>query len=292
MTLPLGYLLAGITTVIWGLIVVAVKRARTPGYLGVAISMPVGVLTLLLLSVCARQTLALPISLWSFAGLGLLLGGLLQFPLGTLFYYESLKRADLSTAAPLTRLTTIFVAGMAFGLGLERFSVAIGGASIIAVLGAMLLMSPAAAPGTPRCAQHVSGVVCAILASVCWALGNIVIRQVLTALPPLATTFYALLFGTVIYYVVLLATGQAPRLLAIPRADLWRYLAHGVLSCGLGYFLFFTTIQILGVTRATIITTSWPLISTMAGVMIYQEILTRRKIAGILLIMASVLLTL
>ena len=43
----LGYLLAICATLAWGLVVIPVKKARSPGYLGIAISMPAGILALL-----------------------------------------------------------------------------------------------------------------------------------------------------------------------------------------------------------------------------------------------------
>ncbi len=87
--------------------------------------------------------------------------------------------------------------------------------------------------------------------------------------------------------------GIAGRLGAVRRlaaGDILRYTAHGVLSFGCGYYLFFYAIQGLGVSRAAIITSAWPLIACAAGIVLYREALTWRKAAGIALIALSVAL--
>ena len=281
--LSLGYFWAAVATLAWGLIVLAVRGTRTPGHIGIAVSLPVGVAVLLAALPLTGETSLCADKLLSPTGLYLLLGGLLEFPLATLCYYECLQRAEISTAVPLTRLKVVFVAALVFLLAIEPLTIPVAVASVLAVAGAFVLTSA----GGLRVRLD-KGALFALGASLCWAVGDILVRQALASMPALPATFWALCLGGAAYYVILIALGWTAQVRQMPRADILRFATHGALSFGLGYFAFFASIQLLGVTKAAVITSSWPLVSFLAGIALCGEKITARKALGVALIMISV----
>ncbi len=287
--MALEYIAALATTLIWGMAVVVVRGVRAPGYLGVACSMPAGILILLALQVFQSGAMAPAAALFSRPGLWLALGGICQFPLATIFFYEVIKSAEISVAVPLTRLKAVMVVFLAFALGMEAVTGRIALASLLAVLGAALLTwRPRGAAAGSAAARR--GIVCALLASLSWALGDIFMRQALQTIAALPATIMALAWGAAAHLTGLGIAGRLGAVRRLAAGDILRYTAHGVLSFGCGYYLFFYAIQGLGVSRAAIITSAWPLIACAAGIVLYREALTWRKAAGIALIALSVAL--
>lgn len=289
-----SYLAALATTMIWGLVVLVVRGARSPGHLGVACSMPAGILVLLLAQLTAGGPGLPAAALFSRAGIWLALGGICQFPLATIFFYEVVKSAEISVAVPLTRLKAVFVVMIAFALGMEVITGRIVLASLLAVLGAVLLTwrqrAPAAGAHHLQNAAARRGIVCALLASLSWALGDIFMRLALESIPALPATITALAWGAVIHLIALGLSGRLGAVRRLPAGDIWRFATHGALSFGGGYYLFFYAVQNIGVSRAAIITSAWPLIACAAGVALYHETISWRKGAGIALIMLSVIM--
>ncbi len=288
--MPIDYIAALAATLIWGLAVVIIRGVRAPGYLGVAFSMPAGILILLALQVFQGGAMAPAAALFSRAGLWLALGGICQFPLATIFFYEVIKSAEISVAVPLTRLKAVMVVFLAFALGMEAVTGRVALASLCAVLGAALLTwRPRGATAKATAAAR-RGIICALLASLSWALGDIFMRQALQSTPALPATIAALACGAAAHLAGLAVTGRLGAARRLGAGDIRRFAAHGVLSFGCGYYLFFYAIQGLGVSRAAIITSAWPLIACAAGIILYRETLTWRKAAGIALIALSVVL--
>ena len=76
----LAYLLAGIAALLWGLVVIPIKRARTSGSLGIGIAMATGTIAMFVLS---GQDIA-KLATLSYGELGLyVVSGALQFALGS-----------------------------------------------------------------------------------------------------------------------------------------------------------------------------------------------------------------
>ncbi len=286
-----GYLLAAATTLAWGLVVIPVKAARAPGTLGLAISMPVGLLALLPVLAVFRPALGpLPQPLWP-PLLATAAAGLCQFPLATACYYEAIRRADVSVVAPLKGIKTLLVIGWVVAFGLEPVTGRMALAGLGGMLGAALLtwdLRPSA--GARRAPGAAAGVGYALLACVFWSLGDILMRRSVQAFPPLLATAAALLCGTAVYSVWLAATGRLGAVRGLPGRAKVCFAVHGAVSFALGYGAFFAAIRHLGVTRAVIITSAWPMISFAAGVLGFGEPAPARNLAGVALLMASVYL--
>jgi len=290
MNVELGYILAGIATLMWGVVVIPVKHARTPGHLGVAVSMPVGVAVLLILSaILQREPIGLS-RLWSWPGAALLLAGVFQFPLATTCYYESVRLSELSTVTPLTRVKTIMVALIVVTLGIEDISLSTAAACLIAVLGAVVLTYHQRSLSGRDRSQLRRGIGFVLLTCLCWAVGDVLMKAALESFAPLPATLIALCAGCVLYSAVAILRRQFGAICRMPRRDKLLYAVHGVLSFGVAYFALFASFTFIGVTRASVITTAWPAIPIVLGLTIYRERITLAKTFGIILIIVSVLL--
>ena len=289
MNVNLGYILAIIATVAWGLVVTAIKGTKTSGYLGIAISMPVGILVLLLIMLFSGTNfypiLKLPFSVLIF----LLLAGIFQFPLATILYYESIRFGELSTSVPLTGIKPIFVICLVLLIGLEKINLRIFAACLIGISGAIILTYKChRRPGAVTNIRK--GIVFALLASLSWAIGDILIRIVVKHLSALLTTLLSLCSGAIFYYLFAFCKKDIKKIIKIPVKEKGRFAIHGIVSFGIGYFAFFSSMKYIGVTRAAIITAAWPIISSIVGFSFYKEHLSLSKILGILLLIGSVLL--
>jgi DME family drug/metabolite transporter len=283
-----GYALAATTALIWGLVVIPVKRASTFGLYGVGLSLPVGVATLLVFLLAARQPLPTASVMLSREGVCLLVGGVCQFPLGTALYYESLRAADVSVVTPLTRLKTVVVVALVFLLGIETLTWRMALACGVGIAGAFLLTWQRAS--SPPSAARRRGVALALLTCCAWAMGDVLMKLGMKSTPPLPATFVSLAAGAVAYYVLMAVRGGLPAVFGMPRRDKGLFAVHGVFSFGLAYLAFFSSMDCIGLAPASVITSAWPAVSFAAGLAVFREKTTWRKTLGFALLMGSVFL--
>lgn len=285
-----AHLAAFVSTLIWGLVVLIVRGIKSPAYLGVVFSMSAGILILLPIAYFTGHVIFTPAIFTTRDGLWLILGGVFQFPLASICYYEMLKSAELSLAVPLTRLKAVFVVVLALIFRLDDFTFKIVGACVLAVLGAGILSWQPRSGGGAGMVSVGQGrsIVMAILTSVSWSLGDILIRLALRSFPALSSTIMSLGAGALVYLVGLTFAGRLWSVWRLPMRDMVRFALHGVLSFGLAFYLFFYAMEHIGASRATIITSGWPLVSCVVGLVFLREKLYWRKVVGIVLIMVSV----
>jgi len=283
----IGYALAAATALIWGLIVIPVKRARTSGLLGLGVSLPVGVVTLLAFTVIARPSFPAVEQLLSWQGAFLALGGICQFPLATACYYESIRAAEVSTVVPLTRLKAVFVVILVFVIGIETVPVRIVIACAAGLAGAIVLTRETRGPRTAHQGNLGRGIALALLTCCAWAAGDVLIRLGKGNGPSLPATLVSLSAGAVAYFAAVVVSGRLPAILGMPARDTMLYALHGFFSFGLAYFAFFTSWDYIGMTPAVIVTSTWPAVSFVVGLILFRERLTWSKALGFVLLMAG-----
>jgi drug/metabolite transporter (DMT)-like permease len=288
MNTTLGLIAAATALIVWGLGIIFIKRVNSKPQFGIAISMSTGLLGLVTASILTDATYPAPAELLSSTGLVLVLAGMFQFPFATIAYYASIRYCEISLAAPLTRIKVAFLALVVILFGLEPVGWNLILSALLGVIGAMMLsLSLRNAP----VGEHIIlGAGMALLASLLWAIGDVLTMQVLKTIPALPTTVLSLGAGLLIYSVWLVLNGKLREVWNIPSRDKLMYGLHGLFNFAIGYGAFYLSIKHLGVTRAGIITASWPLVSFVLGLAIYRESITPGKILGVILVMASVFL--
>jgi len=287
-----GYLFAIIALFIWGLIVIPIRKTKTSGLYGIGISMLVAFAALLIPAIIIFMQKGLVFS--SGRVLMAALVGVFQFSIGTAFYYEGIRLAGASVGAPLSRLKPIIVGFIALVFGIELLSFNQILAGVIVSIGAGMLIY---APGRNVISRDgmKKGIVFALATPFFWAIGDILVKQLQTgagAMHPLLLTEMALLSGLIVYYSVIFLEKKQDMIFKMPRDDKKKYAMHGLLSLSIAYLAFFASIGIIGLMKAVIITTAWPLISMIVGVAFLKEGLNKIKLFGGILIVVSVYLTL
>lgn len=292
MTGNIGYFTALTATLMWGLVVIPVKSAKTPGERGIAISMLSGLAVLIpAFSIYLLRSGDFCFSIFfSYAGISIFLSGIFQFPLATMFYYKAIQNAEISVVAPFKCIKSTMVIGIVILLGIETVTPRIIISALTGVSGAVLLTLKTSGAAKPHGKNFRKAIVYAILACIFWSIGDVTMQRGTLEIPAMAATPAALASGAIIYYIWIIRTNRLKSILAIPRRDKACYVIHGLASFAVGYLAFFASIETIGVTKAVIITTAWPVISFMAGIILYKEQISARKIAGVALLLASVYL--
>jgi drug/metabolite transporter (DMT)-like permease len=254
------------------------------------VSLPAGVLALA--AVCAVHgfgDLSLP-PLFSKPTAYLALSGLCQFPIATTFYYESIRRADISVVSPLTCTKSVIIMPVVLAFGLEAVRARHVVAAVLAIVGGFVLVYRKGrgerGDGASR-AGVTGGVVCILLANLFWALGDAFMGRALKSVSALGATFVALLFGTAGYYAFAAVRSEIGKLRVLSPRAVTCFATHGVISFGVGYLLFFAAFPFIGVTSTVIITTAWPAIMFVVGVVVFRERITAAKLLGAALLALS-----
>ena len=151
------------------------------------------------------------------------------------------------------------------------------------------VLSGTCSDGFVKVKKGVTGVTLVLLSSLSYAVYIVgVNRSALAALPTVKLTFYALLFGLVIYVVRLdFLTG----LQAVPSWYLWgNVLALAALPTAVSLLCTTQAIHYIGSTPTAILGALEPVTAVFFGVVIFYEELTARLGLGIALILVAVTL--
>ncbi len=284
--LHLAYLLAAVAALLWGLVVIPIKHARTSGRLGIAISMATGTIAMFVLSgdnilklvTLSYQELALYIAT-----------GTVQFALGCGAYYLAVQRGSLSVAVPITRVKILLVFFLSIVLGLEVFRWTLLGAAMLVFLGGLMVGKPFKLSSGGERDGHWVSIAFAIAACTFWAVGETLMGMLPARIPPITSNMMMLGCGLLSWMVIALITGWWRELLDMPGRDIWCFMAHGIISFSAAYALFVWAIQLAGPPRVVIITSTYPLISTLVGWFAYQERYSLRLAIGAVLIVVGVI---
>lgn len=264
-----AYVLAAIATLCWGVVVVPVKLARISGRLGIGISMLTGALAMAALA--GPEMLAALQFSWREMLLFLATGSL-QFTLGCMFYYESIRRGSVSIAVPITRIKVILILFFAIGIGLEVFRWSLLGACVLVAGGGILIgRRPANAERQLPGQNHRLSILLAILTCVCWSVGETLIGTLPKDIGPIATNGLLLWSGLLVYAVYAVVSGAWREFRRVPARDALCYVIHGIVSFSVAYVLFVRAIQIAGPPRISCISSTYPLISAAIGWIAFKE---------------------
>jgi len=285
----LGYLFAIVAVVLWGLVQIPIKIAKAPGRVGVMVSMPAGIVAVVLI-LLFQGKLTLPEADgrdWFL----ILLTGVATFPVATYMYFEAVKRAGITSAAPITRLTPIIVVMACAALRIKELSWPVFFAALMVFIGGIFL-----AKGIRRShpiESHRSlkvGLLYAFIACFMWAIAYVGVGQISREIPRILVLFYGLGFGAIVHWIVMMIVGRLKELRDLRRVDVVCYCIQGVVSFALGYWAMFESIGYLGSDKSAVITGSWPVVGVVTGIVVFREPMNLWKLLGtVLLILSAVL---
>jgi len=123
-----------------------------------------------------------------------------------------------------------------------------------------------------------------------WAVTSLLVRTLMSRLTPAGIGAIRATGGGAILIAIALAAGEGPAML---HAPLWVVLSLAtaiLLAMGLGDSLFFRSMEELGVTRALTLSLLNPLLTTVTGIVLYQEPLTLVRVVAIGLVIGGLVL--
>ncbi len=285
--LTFAYLLSAVAALLWGLVVIPIKRARTSGRLGIAVAMTMGTVAMFALS--APQISLLSTLTWREAGLYLITGAM-QFTLGCGAYYLAVQKGSLSVAVPITRVKILLVVGLSILMGLEVFRWGLMGAATLVFLGGLMVGKPLRSAGSEEREGHWESIGLAVAACVFWAVSETFMGLLPDRIPPMVSNGLLLGSGLMAWCVLASVAGWWRELVAMPRHDVLCFVAHGLISFSAAYVLFVWSIQLIGPARPVIITSTYPLVSAMVGWIGYREGFSPRLGMGAILLIGGVIL--
>jgi drug/metabolite transporter (DMT)-like permease len=285
--LTFAYVLSGIAALLWGFVVIPIKRARTSGRLGIAVAMATGTVAMFALS--APQLGLLGSLTLREAGLYLVTGAM-QFTLGCGTYYLAVQQGSLSVAVPITRVKILIVLGLSILLGLEVFRWGLVAAATLVFLGGLMVGKPASSVSEEERGGHWKSIGLAIAACVFWAVSETLMGMLPDRIPPMLSNGLLLVSGLIAWCVLATIVGWWRELVAMPRHDMLCFMAHGLLSFSAAYALFVWAIQLAGPPRVVIITSTYPLVSALVGWFLYKEDFSPRLGLGAIFLIGGVIL--
>lgn len=288
----LAYGLAAIAALLWGVVVIAIKSARTSGRLGIAISMATGTIVMMLLATFMDGGAGLTqLATLSYREFGLYFTtGALQFALGCMLYYMAVQQGAISIAVPVTRAKILIILFLSIALDLEVFRWGLLGASLLVFAGGVMLGKPSSKADGAERSSHRRSVVLAVLSCICWGVGETFIGLLPERVPPVASNGMTLGCGLIVWCIYAAISGAWRELLEMPGHDIWCYMAHGLISFAAAYALFVTAVQMAGPPRVVIITSTYPLISAVVGWVLYHERFSARFALGAITIIAGIVI--
>lgn len=219
---------------------------------------------------------------WCFAGTGIV--SILFF---NLCYFTAINLTTLATASILLYTAPVFVMFFSLILFREKLTVLKCVSAVIAFLGCALVSG--ILPGG-NLALNPTGLLCGLGAGLGYALYSIFGRYALNrGYDTLTVTFYSFAFSSAGCLFFTNIPSVAARVAATP-ASLWWVLGIGILPGAAAYLLYTYGLTKVESSRASIMASVEPAVAALVGVAAFQEILTPWALAGICLVLGSIVL--
>jgi drug/metabolite transporter (DMT)-like permease len=282
-----AYIISGVAALLWGFVVIPIKRARTSGRLGIAVAMTTGMVTMLVLSVNRLGILG------TLTGreVGLyFITGAMQFTLGCGTYYLAVQKGSLSVAVPITRVKILIVLGLSILMGQEVFRWGLFASAMMVFLGGLMVGKPLRSASEEERGGHWESIALAVGACIFWAVSETLMGELPDRIPPMLSNGLLLASGLTAWCLLALVAGWWRELLEMPRHDVLCFMAHGLISFSAAYALFVWAMQLSTPPRVVTITSTYPLISALVGWFAYKEGFSPRLGLGAAFLIGGVIL--
>lgn len=295
----LGIFFALLTALMWGTSALLYRIGlKTHDYLigtliRVSVAIPFLIVGTLLFSDLGTFN-HLTIELWL-----ILIGSAVLLTVGDLLYMAGLEITPLSRAVPLSATYPIFSTGFAILLLNEDPSWLTICGTFVVVVGVSLVVRKQIANSNDLMApsdRRYLGEIMIVIAAIVWGLAviltGVVLQEPGVEVLPIVTMRLLILLGAVF----LLSIIQHREQLAIPTKE--ALLERGVLILGLGGIMGFTigmtalflSLELIGASQAVPLTSIYPMIAALLGVIFLKEKVRIEQLTGILLIIGGCIL--
>jgi drug/metabolite transporter (DMT)-like permease len=194
-------------------------------------------------------------------------------------YIDSSLAAILQATTPLF---TIVIASLALAEEAITTNRLVG--LIIGFGGVVVLFSHGLSGGST---SSLPGEIALVLSSASYALGNVFVRVRMKGFHPTVPAFFQVSIALLITSLLALILESPIHLPDTPRA-LFAVVWLGVFGSSLAYLIYFRLVHVLGPTRMSLITYVMPIVGIVLGVLVLDETIDARTIAGTAIILAGV----
>jgi drug/metabolite transporter (DMT)-like permease len=200
-----------------------------------------------------------------------ILGGVL-YTFQSLTFFSSVKYIPSALASLLLYTFPIFVALLSYLIDKERLTVHILASIALSIGGLALAMGKIVGEINPL------GVVLALSAAVCYSLYIVIGNRVVKQLSPVVTTTFVTVFATVSFFFIGLSTGSLTFRMS---GQGWAAVAATALVCTiLSLVTFFRGLELIGSTKASILSMLEPVVTIGLAFLLLGERLTWLQMLG------------
>ncbi|HEX9015126.1 MAG TPA: DMT family transporter [Chloroflexota bacterium] len=123
-----------------------------------------------------------------------------------------------------------------------------------------------------------------------WALISTVMRSMSNRINPISVNALRCAYAAVFTIILVVAFGEAPRLMSIPMAGVAMIVLSGLLGQGMGDGMFVVSMKMIGAARAMPISSTQPLLTMVLAVIFLGERVTVQSGAGTVVVLLGVYL--
>ncbi|MGJ7035297.1 DMT family transporter [Anoxybacillus eryuanensis] len=210
-----------------------------------------------------------------------LLGGIF-YMLQSSLYFHAVKYIPSSLAALLLYLNPIFVAVFSFFINKEKLTRQTVIAILISFSGMLLVL------GAPEGKIHPIGIALAIGAAVIYSIYIIVGNKVIAHVPPMTASAYIALFAALSFFVWGISTETLH--FQFDAKGWIPVIGTSFVSSVLAMLAFFAGMNIIGPTKAAILSMIEPIVTFLLSMVFLQERMSFMQMIGGLIVLSSAML--
>ncbi|WP_256335957.1 EamA family transporter [Microbacterium sp. cf332] len=195
--------------------------------------------------------------------------------------FVAAQRLPGGVAAVVGGIQPLIVAGLAWAVLSERFTLATAAAGLTGAIGVGLVVAPGGASLDPV------GVAAALGGAISMAVGTVLTKRWGAGQPPLALTAWQLIAGGILLAILTAVIEPMPTELPTPP-QMAAYAYLSVFGTALAYVLWFRGVRLLPTRVPAFVGLLSPVVAVLVGVVLAGERVTALQAAGLVLVIASV----
>jgi uncharacterized membrane protein len=220
--------------------------------------------------------------------------GIIGLGLGDTLYFMSLKWIGVARAVPLTCIYPLFSVLWAVFLVGERITLAVVLGAVVIVLGILFLGQDSQANTTDTRKALIVGMVIALATAAVWSVSITMMDVAVKESPDID---HALIINTIrVITVAAVLLASSPIIdkklgfLKVRKRTVVALIAGGIAALGVGWFFLSYSFTVTSQARAVPISSTTPLFSTLAGILLLREKVTAHNVFGSIMIVVGIFL--
>jgi len=220
--------------------------------------------------------------------------GIIGLGLGDTLYFMSLKWIGVARAVPLTCIYPLFSVLWAVFLVGERITLAVVLGAVVIVLGILFLGQDSQANTTGTRKALIVGMVIALATAAVWSVSITMMDVAVKESPDID---HALIINTIrVITVAAVLLASSPIIdrklgfLKVRKRTVVALIAGGIAALGVGWFFLSYSFTVTSQARAVPISSTTPLFSTLAGILLLREKVTAHNVFGSIMVVVGIFL--